>query len=118
MASTASLIFASFLPHPIQVVFQLGDHALKSLDCGQLTPRRCRKLTSHTEGRNADRLGNVAQRILNDSAIVSLAEQETNGRGIRFHPEKIVHGRELEAQFPCPLRLEFASLQLDDEVAA
>lgn len=57
------------------------------------------KFAGDTVGRDADRLKDVLQRVLNNWTATAFAEQDSNARTIDRRPHNAVHGGQVETQF-------------------
>jgi len=91
----------------LELAAQLFDHPLEVFDRGQVLLERRRQLSRNPVGGDADRLGDVPERILDDRAVPALAQQKTQGRPVGRRPDEVVGGREIEVELAGVLGLNF-----------
>jgi len=114
--------FPSLLPFPLpaklfHLVFELRNNDCEILDSGQLIPDRCGELSRNPVCRDADRLLDVLEGILDDGALVTFTEQQTNSGLVPLCPQNAINCREIEVQLARVFRFELAYFEFNDEVA-
>src|SRR5450432_2570785 len=70
------------------------------------------------EGRHADGLPRVAERVFDDDLVLLLAEHEADARLVPIAPELGIRGGQVEVHLAGVLRLELAGVELDNDEAA
>jgi len=100
----------------LQFCAQFSNDALQIFDRWHLIAERLRQPAGHTISGNSDRFGHIAQCVLDDRFAPALTEQQPERRRIRWGPEKIIGGGEIEVQFAGILGFERANLEFNNEV--
>lgn len=99
------------------LVGPVGELGFELLDGGEGTLELGGEGVGDAVGRDADRLGDVAQGVFDDEAVRAAAEEEADGGGVLRGAQEVVDGRAVEVELAGVLGTERAHLQVDDDVA-
>src|SRR5579885_3580380 len=97
---------------------RLAQSRLQFLDGRQAPAEVARQRLQQCVGRDPNRLGDIAQRVLCYNAALPFAQDQSDAWLVVRMPQQVVGRRQVEVHFAGELRLEVDHLDIDGHVAA